>query len=102
MEKITVKGEESTRDSQVVRTDKMMICISWKVSSELDEKNKFDGRVVSDLLKWILTARYDKEANNLPCLYEKLTLKNTMNAAEGVVYTSGRDKDGIKVGKRKM
>lgn len=38
--KITVKGEESTRDSQVARTDKMMRYISWKVSSD-----KLDDRI---------------------------------------------------------
>jgi len=63
-----VKGEESTRDSQVVRTDKMMRCFSWKVSSELDECDKFDGNEVNDLLKEFLLPGVIKKLKITRCI----------------------------------
>lgn len=68
-DKISVDKEETKHSFPVEHTDMMEQCISYKVPSDkLDELAKFDGSVKYDRTQGLLSARCDKEANNMLAL----------------------------------
>jgi hypothetical protein len=83
--KITVSREETKHDFPVAHTDMMMQSISHKVPTDkLDELGKFDGSVVYDRTQGLLSARCDKEANNVLALnlaHDVITGKKTVDQA---------------------
>jgi hypothetical protein len=83
--KITVNREETKHIFPVAHTDMMMQCVSYKVPADkLDELGKFDGSVVYDRTQGLLSARCDKEANNLLALnlsHDIITGKKTVEQA---------------------
>ena len=67
--KISVSKDESVHIFPVAHTDMLTQCISYKVPlDKYDDLAKFDGSVTVDRTQGTLSARCDKEANNLLAL----------------------------------
>lgn len=83
--KISVSKEESKHNFPVEHTDMLEQTVSYKVTPEkYDELGKFDGSVTVDRTQGTISARCDKEANNLLALnlaHDILTGKKSVEQA---------------------
>ena len=83
--KISVQMEESKHSFPIEHTDMMMQTMMYKVPvDKMDDLGKFDGSITFDRTQGTMSARCDKEGNNLLALNlanDIITGKKTVEAA---------------------
>jgi hypothetical protein len=83
--KICITKEESKHNFPIEHTDMMTTTINYKVPvDKMDDLGKFDGSVTFDRTQGTLSARCDKEGNNLLALnlaHDVITGKKTVEEA---------------------
>ncbi len=94
--KIVVTKEETPHNFPMAHSDMLEQCISYKVPpAKYDELAKFDGSVNADRTRGTLSARCDKEENNILALnlaHDIITGKKTVEQARAALASNVKEK----------
>jgi len=94
--KITVTREETPHNFPVEHSDVLEQCVYYKVPlAKYDELAKFDGSLTADRTRGTLSARCDKEENNILALnlaHDIITGKKTVEQARAALASNVKQK----------